>query len=332
MKIRPKVLAPSAFTAVFLLAGLVWGQIPASFSPPILGYVLDTQFHAIRPLIGIPGSSRIGAPLGLDFAVDQAAFLPDQNHAIIASAGTEEVIVVDLENPSRFTPIAGVSSSLTAMRISADGTKAVFYYESRNHILVVHGLGTAPSISMSIDTGFAKSALKRFAISNDGQSALLAFSGEESDIIYRWSLASGIHRITTASNVSDLAFVNDDAVIADSGADHVLMIRNVSGQATLVRVADQGNDIAAPSAIGFSPRNEIYVGNAGNGTVVVLDNDGRLLRTLKCNCSVTDVSPLQHSVFRLTGRVDLPLFILDGRESTEQIRFVPALESAGAAP
>ena len=330
MKNRLKVLAVSAI--IFLLEGLLWGQIPGSLSVPILGYVLDTHLHAIRPLIGIPGSSRIDAPLPLGFAVDQAAFLPDRNYALVASGDIEEVVLVDLENPSRFTPITGASSSATTIRLSADGTKAVFHYEARQRLLVIHGLETAPSIAAIIDTGFAKSVLKRFAISNDGQFALLAFSGEESDVIYRWSATSGAQPISTASSVSDIAFVRDDAVIADSGADHVVMIRNVSGQATSLLVADRGNDIASPTAIAISSRSEIYIGNAGNGTIVVLESSGRVLRSLKCSCLITDVSPLLHSVFRLTSRVDLPLFILDGRNDIEDIHFVPAVASAGAAP
>src|SRR5437016_1771530 len=57
---------------------------------PVIGYVFDPSVHAIRPINGIPGSSALGQPLGLPFAVGEAAFSPRGDFALVTSASSDQ--------------------------------------------------------------------------------------------------------------------------------------------------------------------------------------------------------------------------------------------------
>jgi hypothetical protein len=288
-----------------------------------VGYVFDRSGHAIRPIVGILGNSRIEAPIDLGLSVSDAAFLPDQKRAIVASAEVAEALVIDLEEPSRSLRIAGAPSSVSAMRMSRNGANAGFYYSENNQLLIINGLPTAPAVHHTVDVSFAGLPLTRFAVADDGAIALFAFHGEESDIVYSWTSSAGPRFVTTASRVADMIFMGVDALIADSGADQVVLIRNVRDQASPLLVADSRDGLSEPVALSVSSRNEIYIGTANE--VLVMDATGHMLRKTVCSCAVTAMAPLQESALRLTDQLDQPLFVLDGESVPERILFVPAL-------
>jgi hypothetical protein len=320
-----KALTLSLLLLVVSGAVLLAGQIPASFRLPILGYVLDNELHAIRPIVGILGNSRIGAPIDLGLPVHDAAFLADQKHAIVVTPQAAEALVVDLEEPSRAVSIAGSTSSISMIRASADGKSAALYAPQRNQLLVVSGMPGTPAVSRTIDVSRDDAALKRFAISNDGTSALLAFRGVEADMLYSWDSTTGLRFVTGASRISDIAFIGADAVVTDAGADQVFLIRGVRDQASPMLIADAKDGIKEPAAVSISIRNEIYIGSAD--TVLVMDANGHLLRRAGCGCTVTTMVPLRDAAIRLTDQLDLPVLVLDGRTDPERVLFIPALSS-----
>jgi hypothetical protein len=331
MRALPKTVILGLLLGALHGACLVARQLPASFSFPILGYVADSRLQAVRPIVGIAGSSRIEAPLELGLSVRLAAFLRDQIHAIIASSQEADVVVIDLRQPSQLRRIERAPSSVAVIRTSRDGRAAALYYPQKNQLLVVDGLPATPAVRSIVDLTFSNLPLRRFAISDDGAVTLLAFSGEESDVLYEWTPAAGPRFVTTASRVSDMIFLDDDAVIADSGSDQIVVIRGVAGAARPVLLADAGNGISDPAALSLSTRNEIYVGN-GDG-VLVMNASGHILRRLDCGCTVTTMMPLEQSAIRLTDQFDKPIYILDGSFTPERILFVPALiEQTGGVP
>lgn len=308
---------------VLLLAsvrGSIAGQISGSFLVPVIGYVLDSDVYGVRPILGIPGNSRIDEAIDLGFPVADAVFLPDATHAIVQSPQFLETLVVNLTTRS-YSPIAGVSSSFSAIRPSHDGSKAALYYAATNCLLVIGGLPKSPSVQNVIDLS-RQPALIRFAISNDGRTALLAFRSDQSDELFRWTSA-GLSFVTTASAVSDLLFMGNDAVFADSQANEVVLLRNIPEQVSMVVLGDKDDDIVQPVALSLSSRNEIYI--AASNSIFILDWPTYGIRRLSCNCAIATITPLYDSIFRLTDELYQPMGILDGRFSPERILFVPAL-------
>jgi hypothetical protein len=303
------------------LADCLAGQISASFGVPIVGYVLDADVHGIRPITGIPGNSRIDTPINLNFPVANAAFLPDERHALVDSPEFPETLVVDLAERSH-SAISGAPSSSSAIRTSSDGTKAALHYPSSHHLLVVGGLPSAPAVQSTIDLS-SQPPLTRFAVSNDGATALLAFRGDESDELFRWTRSGGLTLVATASRISDVVFADGDAVFADSRSNEVVLLRNVREQVSLTVIANSSDEILQPAALSVSSRSEIYVGTPDS--VFVMDRFNHSFRKLSCDCTVSMLGRLHDSTFRLTDDLYRPIFILDGRTTPERILFVPAL-------
>src|SRR5688572_11901093 len=309
MDCRLNFSASRVWIAVLCLASAAAAQIPASFEAPTLGHVFDAPRRAIRPVTGVAGNSRIGARIALPFGIDQVAFLQDQRHAIVSSADQAEVLILDLKT-LRSTPIGGAPSSITSMQTGSSGITAAIHYGSANKIHLVNGLPANPHVFATIDLSYTGDRLRQFAFSSDGAVGLLAFSSADKDSLYSWSADRGFRFVTTASRVADLAFSGEDAVVADSGSDQILLIRNVREQASPALVADSREGISQPMALSVSSQNEIYIGN-GSGEVVVLDSAGRFLRRLACGCSIRAVTSLSGETLQLTDDLERPLFILD---------------------
>jgi len=297
------------------------GQISGTFGVPIVGYVLDVETHGIRPITGIPGSSRIDAPLKLDFSIASAEFLPDERHALVDSNEFSALLVVDLTERSR-TAIAGAPSSVSTIRTSFDGTKAALHYAASDRLVIIGGLPSAPTVKATIDLSSQK-PLIRFAVSNDGETVLLSFRSEEFDDVFRWTRSGGLSFVTKASRIADIVFAGDDAVFADSTSREIVLLRNIRDQISQTVLIDGSDETLRPAALSLSSRNEIYIGTSDS--IFVMDRATYDLRKLPCGCALTTITPLQNSIFRLTKELHQPVMILDGRSRPERILFVPAL-------
>jgi hypothetical protein len=306
----------------FSLTAAAAAQVPASFQAPMLGHLFDAGRGGIIPIVGIPGNSRIEAALPLALSLEKVAFLPDQRHAIVSSSERPEALVLDLKE-STSTPIPGTSSSFTAVRTNSAGTGAAFYYAGTNNVVVVAGVPATPAIHATIDVSFGNGPLRQFALSDEGDVALLVFSSADGDLLYTWTGSAGPRFVLTSATISDLAFLGEeDAVIVDSSADQALLIRNVRQQATPTLLASAREGLSQPSAVFISTRNEIYISNTPD-LVLVLDGSGHVLRRTPCGCRITTIARLANSALRLTDRIDQPLILLDGSES-DRVLFVPA--------
>jgi len=316
---------PAALGAVFCAALQATAQVPSSPAGPILGYVFDVNDSTIKPIAGIIGNSYIGPPVELGFSVTQAAILPGAS-AIASSDSSADAIVISLETrPVSVQPITGAPSNPSAISISSAGSAAALYYAGVGRILVVRGLPHNPTVTAAIDVSNIHDPLSRIAVNDDGTSALLVFSQEDQDALYGWTAGNGLRFITAASKISAVTFVGAGAIVADKGTHEAFLISDVAGEAVRVSLTGPTQELSEPVAIAVSSRQEIYIGNAGTGTVVTFDSNGRALRTQSCSCAITDFYPIRDSVFRLTDRLDQTIFLLDAEDADDRIVFVPAI-------
>lgn len=297
-------------------------QIPATLQMPVLGYLLDQSTRSIRPISGILGNSRIEESLQLEVRIDQAVFLADQRYAIVSSPDSEAALLLNLAT-SKLTVIAGTASPITSMCASTDGSKAALYYAQTRRIQVVSGLPSAPVVRETIDLSVNEGPLTRFAISEDGEVMLLSFSSGEEELLYAWTSSSKLQLLAKTSKVSDIKFSGSSAVVLDAGVNQVLWIRDVRQHSSSVVVSDAGDGISHPIAVDILRGREMYIANAGNGMIVVLDLEGHIVRRVDCDCVVTTIAALRGSAFRLTEQLDRPVTVLDG--ASGQVLFIPAL-------
>jgi len=303
-----------------ILALLLAAQLPASFQIPTMGYFFDADSRSIRTIAGIPGNARLDAPLALSMSVEKAALLPDQWHAIVASADLDGVVVVDLRE-LKTLPISGTSSSVSEIRVSPGGSTAALFYAAARKVVVVSGLPDMPVNQATIDISVPSGTLKQFAVADDG-TTLLSFTSPDAEQLYRWSEVAGLQYVANTSRISSMTFLGPDAVYADAGSDQAFRIPNVRETSVPTLVADSGDGVSNPVAVYGSVRNEILIGNAG-GLLLVLNASGHPIRSFHCHCEITTFAPLAKSALLLTDRIDQPLYVLDS--SNDQVFFIPAL-------
>src|SRR5262245_21777072 len=312
--------------AILCAAPHAAAQLPSSPSGPILGYVFDGNDGSIKPIAGIIGNSYIGPPVELGFSLTQATILPGQASAIASSDRSADAIVISLETrPVSVQAITGAPSNPSVISISSAGSAAALYYAGAGRMLVVRGLPQNPTVTAAIDVSSVQDPLSRIAVNDDGTSALLGFSQEDQDALYGWTTGSGLRFSTACSKCGAIPFVGAGSFVADKGRHEAFLINDGGGGATRLSLAGPTEELSEPVAIAVSSRQEIYIGNAGTGTVVTFDLNGRALRTQSCSCAITDLYPIGDSVFRLTSRLDQTIFLLDAEDADDRIVFVPAI-------
>ena len=319
-------LTPHRLSAVIFLMLLTSAVAAAQFgslSGPVLGYVFDRDAGKLRPVRGILGSATIGSPLESEILTSGVLTL-DSSHVVASSESSAELLALSLEgsNISRLV-IADVPASPSSAAASPRGTAAAFYYSQTQLLRIVTGLPKEPRLTGLVQLD---RPLTHLAINDDGTLLLFAVAGQEGDSLHLWSALHGSASfVTSAGSISGIAMTrNGDAIVTDRAANEVFAIWNAQGGGIRRLLADVAQGVSGPTGVAVSSDGRIYVANAGSGTAMVLDSNGRLLRNHTCACTISGFSALRDSVFRLTDRIDQTTFLLDANNATEErILFVP---------
>jgi WD40 repeat protein len=308
--------------AVVLLISASAAAQFGSLSGPVLGYVVDSNTSSVRPVKGILGSATIGDRL--DTGVGPASMVTlDSGHAISATNDGIEILTLNLD-AARIArlPVPGPSGNPSRVSVSLQATAAAFYYSGSNQIQVVSGLPREPRYVGIFQTN---AAVSQMAVSDDGTLVVYAVASGDGASVYGWTAAfEGTRFLTTAISVSGIALTpRGDAIVTDRGANEVFAIWDAGGGAVRRLLAGVDEGVSEPMAVAVSSANRIYFVNAGSGNVVVLDSNGRYLKSHSCNCNPMGLFPIRDSVFRLTDRIDQTIFLLDASATEERIVFVP---------
>jgi len=321
--IRSLFLAAAVCLAILTTAAM-GAQLSGTLSGPVLGYMFDSNDGKLRPLLGILGSTTVGTPVELGFTPSLVLTL-DAMHIIASTDAGPEFLVVGLESgPPSTTVISGVSGKPALAAVSLQGTAAAFYYADVQEVRIVTGLPQKPALSNRITLSQLGRPLTHMALSNDGALLVYSIAEGEGDALFSWSASSDRDRfLMAAGSISSVAITgNGAAIVADRGANEVFAIWDLGGAAIPQFLAGPGDGVSDPVGLA-SDANRIYISNAGSGTVIALDSNGRYLQTLDCNCTLTGAFALRDSVFRLTDRVHRTIFLLDASSPTARILFAP---------
>jgi hypothetical protein len=309
-----------AIVATLMTSAVIAGAQFGSLSGPIMGYVFDRNAGRLRPLQGIPGSATVGKPVESPPFV-QALGL-DATHVIASSDSSRELVVLSLGGSEASSlVIPGAPSNPSRSAASNRGTAAAFYYSDTHQIQAVTGLPNEPR---TVSVHQLDGPVTQMAINDDATLLLFAVSQEEGEALYSWNPSSGSAGfVTSALSISAISITrNGDAIVTDRGADEVFAIWNPAGGAVRRLLADKAQGVSSPAGVVVSD-DRMYVGNAGSGSVMTLDSNGRFLRNQSCGCTISGVFPLRDSLFRLTDRVDQTTFLLDASTAEARILFVP---------
>jgi hypothetical protein len=304
------------------------GQV-GTLSGSTVAYIFSSGDGTLRPIQGTLGSATIGAPVMLGFTVTQALALDGRHFLASTDAG---MVFVDLGSATpAVAPLDGAPSNPSLAVGSRSGTAAALYYAAQNSVLIVTGLPSSPRISQTIDVSPHARPVTRMAVNDAGRLLVYAVAGEGQDWLYvSTSMSSADRFLGAAGAVSAIALApNDDALVADASANAVFWIKDPQQSGTPEFLAGESVGMSSPVDVTVSDNGAIVVANGGSPTILTLDANGTLLRTLSCACELSGVYRFRDSVYRLTDRTDRTVYLLDTGSGASRARlvFVPPLPS-----
>ena len=311
--------------ALFLSGAVLQAASGYSLQAPVLGHVLDAEAGSLHRVDGIPGASSIGDALALDFVVARASVAPSQDFAIVNDA-EGRILVVNLRvSPPTAVELTEALAGAEGAVISPASLRAALYSAATGKVQLLNDLTGTPSAGETLDLPQGVGEWTAFAISDRGV-VLAAAAQAQASSLYALSPGFGTARIGAFQRISDLAFFagRDDAVVADTAANEVVMIRGVIARRQSSVIASANDDIANPFGVGVTADGK-YVAVAVPGGVASIPVFGGVPVFTACACAPTSLVPLAGGdVFQLTEDIRAPMRIAEvGARS--RVLFVPAL-------
>ncbi len=291
---------------------------------PVMGFVFDAAQRDLRPLLGIPGASLVGASLDAGFAVASvAAFRSDYLIAVEAETGQLRLLRYRGGQLSA-QPLTKTGPAPDRILLSPSGTAAALYYADSGVLRIFTGLpdSPAPAAETVLD-----GTLSTFALSDDGRAAIaqLADGGGS------WLIGADGKRtaLLTAEPLAVVAFRpgSQDAVAA--GRDpRILLISAETAQVSLTPA--RRSDSSTPVAAAFAADGKRVFLAGGEGLIESIGLDGDSSATVSCECSPSGLYPLSGTeLYRLTAPSDRPLLVFDGTTVPGRVLFIPQSRETG---
>ncbi len=303
---------------------------PGLFGIPSVGYVFEPDALALRPILGTPGAAVFGSRVELGMNLRRAWVSPHQNFALAEVDASAEVVLLTLQ------PAAQTAKTLSALPTGADqvavsptGTAMAFYYEADRHLQIVSGLPDSAEVSLGINLSDLPGRLSSLAVSDDGRLSLVASTDGESGAVY---LVQPEEKrvLVHCRDVRAMTFLTNSSnvVIADTAANEVRLINDVTGAATTQILAEETRGISHPLALQVSADNSrIFCLNSGAGAVTTVDLTSGLLTHLAINRSASKLQRLSGDVFQLTDDLRQSTLLFDAAGPEPRIVFVPSVNS-----
>lgn len=319
--------------AWMLFAGLpIWGQ-QGQVAGPVAGYAFDSTAHLVRPVLGIPGASLMGAPLTFAYSLISVTVSPRGDTAVAIDAGGTPHLVALAAGTANEISFNGLAPRPDRVVYSPSGVSVALV--AGGSAQVVTGLGTSPSMAGVVALSAAASGANpqtedarhaarvgagSVAVSDDGEWVLESSGGS----IQLAGVKGGRNTLASASRGSLVAFApsSHDAAVLDPGGATLLLIRDAAGAAGRQTLAETP-DIAQTAGLAFSADGKsLFLAGASGVNVVDIASGNR--SSVSCNCVPTGIDGMG-GVYRLNQLGAAPLWLLDATSSPIRIVFVPAI-------
>lgn len=304
---------------VSLICAPVMFAQSSQLTGPISGYVFDRSSRGLRPILGIPGASTVGAPINFGGNAAAAWVAPRQDAAFVtASDGTFHLFRIQSGTATE-SVLNGLIEAPEQAVFSPTGTAAALY--RAGSIQTVRGLPDAPAIAGMVNAS-ALGAPNSLAVSDDG-TVLLAAAGNAVELFIS---GGDLGPLTATAGGALVAFApgqNDAAVVDPRGAGLVLFHDLTGGMQRQV-VAEPDAAIQSAVALAFSTDGQrLLLASATGRNVTAFDLASGGRSSVACSCAPT-ILERTGDRFRLNEFGTEPLWLLDARTSTPTLVFVPA--------
>jgi len=302
---------------LFLVTALSAGaadDLPVS--GPVLGYAWDAGLSRLRPILGIPGSSLLGAPVDPGLPLALAEVSPSQDYALGVHGANGELLVVRFPalTVGRVAGVGGV----TRIAISPSGSAAAVYSQDIQALWILTGLPDAP-LAAQVPLPGAISAL---AVNDAGDLALAVAPEQLFAQLFALGPGAEPRLLGPAGAGLLLAFLerSSDALIADPARREVTLLR---GLAERVVLAGERDGVVDPVAVAAAGR-RVLVADRGAAAVLVVDLGGGPPVRVDCPCGVASLQRLRgDAVFRVTATFQSASWLVEAGGEQPRLWFVP---------
>jgi hypothetical protein len=306
-----------------LLAGVAAAQAGSSLSGPTMGLVFDSSQSALRPIRGIPGAATLGDPVNPAFALASATVSPRQDYALALRADDSSVVLVRAGGASAAVPGARPAPALVVF--SPAGTAAALYDSGSGRVQVLTGLPDAAAVESDVDISALAGPVAALAVDDAGSSLFLAAGAAETVSLYRIGMAGASQFLASFRSVAALRLSANgrEALLADTAAGAVYIIRELRGAGHLEMIASGRDGLGAPIAVESDSTGRIFVADQA-GNVTIFDRSRGSVVSLPCGCTPAGLFRLSGTaIFRLTEPSDAPMWVLDASGADTRIVAIP---------
>ncbi len=305
------------------LAGVAAAQAGTTLSGPTLGLVFDSSQSALRPIRGIPGAATLGDAVNPGFALASATVSPRQDYALALKADDSSLVLVRAGGASAAIPGARPAPALVVF--SPAGTAAALYDSGAGRVQILTGLPDAAAVQSDIDISALAGPVAALAVDDAGTSLLLAAGAAETVSLCRIAMDGASQFLASFRSVAALRLsgTGREALLADSAAGAVYIIRDLRGAGNVEMIASGRDGLGAPIAVESDSAGRIFVADQA-GNLTILDRRRGSVLSLPCGCAPAGLFRLSGTAtFRLTEPSDAPMWVLDASGADARIVAIP---------
>jgi len=287
-----------------------------------MGLVWNSSDSTLRALVGVPGSSQLGAALFPAGAFSTGAFASQTQTALLIDAkGNLKVMTLPSQQP---VSLSGIVSPSAQISFSPHGGYAVVFAQGSTSMVQVTGIPQAPSATVITSTVPIQGA----AISDAG-TLLVAANSAAAGVTVSATTANGTRStLANLGGYGGMSFVpgSEDSLIADSAANKLARLHN--GVATTLATGAAGLNL--PVAVAASQDGHwAVVADRADGSVLRVDLTGATPPDQStCTCSPTELSALSgNAVFEMVAPGNTPGWMIQADSPTSRVLFIPQVRS-----
>jgi hypothetical protein len=317
----------SVLITLVLTGNMAWSL---QLRGPVMGYVLDTANHAIRPVNGIPGSSVLGQSLVLPFPVAALAVSPRGDFALTVSASGDlkAHMLRNLGNENNIDTIEGAISGADRVALNADASAAVLLASGARQLQVLRGLPSSLVVGPLFDLSSIDGTITALAIDGTGSNILIAVSAGHGALYLATNTDSRPRLIGNFGAPTALALLHEDqdVIVADAALNEITLVRNFAGTPEVFVLASERDGVAGPVGLRISADNhKLYIANGRSRTLDIWDFGTQSMEASHAlDAEPTRLTAFQgSSTFLLNDVGDHPLLLLN-EAIDPKIYFVPA--------
>jgi len=215
---RCALLCAAGSLLIWLLAADGWSQIRG----PRLGYVFDQSQGILRPILGIPGASRLGDPLNLEVSLTLAEISPKQDYGLGVTQGDGKLVLVTFgegDEASSVQAIESLGPGASHITLSGEGRSAAVLFPESQSLRILSGLPEKPELAGEVDlrlVGFPEAV----ALDDEGKLVILSVSENQGSRISLYSRETGLQSLGIFGKVSALKLSADRHVLVADRETH----------------------------------------------------------------------------------------------------------------